>query len=61
MFKGNGNLVEVTCLMTSGFQCSNWLANCSDTGTFYKDANASWASGTSGIPTGWTVQDYIEE
>ena len=65
MFKGNGNLVEVTCLATSGFgQCSDWLANCSDTGVFYKNPNATvgtdgWIRTTSQIPVNWTVQDYV--
>jgi len=60
MFKGNGNLIEVTCLMTSGYQCDNWLTNCSTTGTFKKAASASWSSGTSAIPSGWTVETYVE-
>ena len=60
MFKGNGNLVEVTCLMESGFQCSNWLANVSSTGTFKKAAGITWSTGTNGIPSGWTVVDYVE-
>ena len=63
MFKGNGNLVEVTCLATS-FDTNaykNWLQNCSNTGTFKKAASmSSWPSGTSGIPSGWTVEDYVE-
>jgi len=60
MFRGNGNLVEVTCLMESGFQCSNWLANVSSTGTFKKAAGITWASGNSSIPSGWTIEDYVE-
>ena len=60
MFQGNGNLVEVTCLLTSKFQCSDWLKNCSSTGTFKKASSASWSSGTSGIPNGWVVEDYTE-
>lgn len=61
MFRGNGNLVEVTCLATAGMSgnCNNWLANCS-TGTFYKSPSASWNSGTGAIPSGWTTQDYVE-
>ena len=59
MFKGNGNLTEVTCLATniSASNCtSNWLQYVSSTGTFKKDANmSSWTTGTSGIPSGWTV------
>ena len=61
MFKGNGNLVEVTCLATSGFgNCSDWLTNCSETGTFYKNSGATvgtngWIRSTSQIPVNWTV------
>ncbi|MBQ8867970.1 MAG: hypothetical protein IJ013_09670 [Bacteroidaceae bacterium] len=29
-------------------------------GTFYKNSEATWSkTGSSGIPTGWTVQDYV--
>ena len=60
MFKGNGNIIEVTCLATSGFgNCADWLTNCSETGTFYKNSNASgWIRTTSQIPVNWTVQNY---
>ena len=35
----------------------NWLQSVSSTGTFVKNANATWnVSGDNGIPTGWTVQ-----
>lgn len=61
MFKGNGNLTEVTCLMTSGFQCDNWLTNCSSTGLFIKSPDANWTTGNSGIPSGWTIQNYEGE
>ena len=63
MFKGNGNLVEVTCLATTirSTSVNGWLLNCSSTGTFKKAASmSSWPSGTSGIPSGWTVEDYVE-
>lgn len=34
-----------------------WLCLASSTGTFVKNKNATWdVTGTSGIPTGWTVQ-----
>ena len=61
MFKGNGNLVEVTCLKTDNTTaCTNWLANTSSVGTFKKASGASWSTGNSGIPSGWTVVDYTE-
>lgn len=34
-----------------------WLNNVSPNGTFVKHPDATWESGASGIPTGWTVQD----
>lgn len=64
MFKGNGNLVEVTCLatdITEATSTSSWLLNCSTTGIFVKNANmTSWTRSTSGIPTGWTVYNQDE-
>ena len=66
MFKGNGNLNEVICLMTSDIGCtSDWLTNVSDTGIFKKSPlKTNWEKGetTKGkIPIGWTIVDYVEE
>ena len=62
MFKGNGNLTEITCLKTDTTNaCTNWVTNISTTGTFYKASQKNdWPSNASGIPSGWTVQDYVE-
>ena len=65
MFKGNGNLNEITCLITStGINCtSNWVANaCTEIGTFYKHPDKNdWEPGISGsFPSTWTVVDYTE-
>lgn len=64
MFRGNGNLVEVTCLATNISATNsvyNWLYNCSTIGTFKKAASMnSWPRNGSGIPSGWTVEDYVE-
>lgn len=60
MFKGNGNLAEITCLLTSGQSncCNNWITNaCTSSGTFYKASNVTWSGYT---PSGWTIQDYVE-
>lgn len=59
------SLQKVTCLLTtypSGYAAlTNWLANVPSTGTFYKAPSMTgWPSGSSGIPTGWTVVDYTE-
>ncbi len=61
MFDGCTSLSNVKCLATdiSANNCTgNWLRNVSSTGTFIKNTSmTSWATGVSGIPTGWTVQD----
>ena len=57
MFSGCSNLNYVKCLATEINQAGmeNWLYGVSPTGTFVKDANTTWPSGDSGIPSGWTV------
>ena len=61
MFYGCTSLNYIKCLATdiSATNCTNgWVTNVAATGTFVKDTNmSSWTTGTSGIPTGWTVQD----
>ena len=37
----------------------NWVSGVANSGTFIKNTNmTSLPNGASGIPTGWTVQDY---
>ena len=58
MFYDCTSLNSITCYATdiSATNClSNWLYNVSPTGTFYKDSNTTYPTGTSGIPSGWTV------
>ena len=61
MFKGCTSLNYIKCLATdiSASNCtSNWVSGVASTGTFVKKSNMkSWKTGTSGIPTGWTVID----
>ena len=61
MFSGCTSLNVVRCMATSRADSNstyNWLKGVSPTGTFYKNANASfWTSGANGIPTGWTIVD----
>lgn len=60
MFKECKKLNSVTCLATdiSGSNCTNsWLQGVSSTGTFVKHPDATWTTGISGIPTGWTVEN----
>ena len=61
MFKGCTSLNYIKCLATdiSASNCtSNWVSGVASTGTFVKKSNMkSWKTGTSGIPTGWTIID----
>ena len=62
MFKGNGNLIEVTCLLTNDSSATtNWLSNVSSTGTLIKSPlKTNWPNNTGGYPSGWTIEDYVE-
>ena len=54
----NLNYVKVYATDISAQYCTNfWLDNVAATGTFTGDSIANWATGTSGIPTGWTFVD----
>ena len=61
MFYGCTGLTEITCLASSVIESAtdNWLGDVAASGTFTKAADmGNWPEGASGIPTGWTVQDY---
>ncbi len=62
MFNGCTNLKEITMLATdiNATNClSSWVYGVASTGTFVKNATmTSLEIGTSGIPTGWTVEDF---
>ena len=63
MFQGCHKLSSITCLATSGINENNsttyWMEQAGQyaegTKTFTKASSASWPSGGSGIPSGWTV------
>ena len=62
MFNHCTNLNYIKCLATdtSATDCTSlWVQGVSSqTGTFVKPSSmSSWTTGTSGIPSGWTVQD----
>ena len=62
MFFQCSSLNSVTCLATSisEIYIYRWLYGVSANGTFTKAAGVtSWGTGISGIPSGWTVKDYI--
>ena len=57
MFSGCTSLNYIKCLATnrSAEKCTlDWVKGVSSTGNFYKSPSATWVTGTSGIPTGWT-------
>ncbi len=59
MFSDCTKLNYIKCLATDipESDCTtSWVTNVASTGTFVKNPNmSSWPTGTSGIPTGWTV------
>ena len=61
MFQGCSSLNSITCLATniSASNCVyNWVSGVAATGTFKKNSSmTSWPTGSSGIPTGWTVKN----
>ena len=62
MFINCVSLGAIACLATDtrATDCTyQWLYCVSSSGTFIKAASMSnWTTGNSGIPSGWTVQDY---
>jgi hypothetical protein len=63
MFSGCSNLNKITCLATniSASYCTDsWVYRVSSSGTFIKNPNMNdWTTGNNGIPSGWTVEDYV--
>ena len=61
MFRNCTKINYIKCLATdiSARSCTgNWVSGVASTGTFVKNPNmASWPTGTSGIPEGWTVEN----
>lgn len=60
IFRNCSSLKYIKCLATdmSATNClANWVIGVSDSGTFVKDADATWSTGTAGIPENWTVVD----
>lgn len=64
MFGYCRNLTGVTCLaedISADNSTYNWLTSVYRSGTFTKAPSMTgWTRDVSGIPTGWTVQDYVE-
>jgi hypothetical protein len=60
MFYGCKKLNWIKAMFTttpSTSYTNNWLYNVASTGTFVKNASATWTtSGAHGVPSGWTIQ-----
>ena len=60
MFKGCTNLNYIKAMFTttpSTSYTNNWVSGVSATGTFVKNASATWTTtGVNGVPNGWTVE-----
>ena len=60
MFQGCTNLNYIKAMFTttpSTTYTSNWVTGVASSGTFVKNAAATWdVNGVNGIPTGWTVE-----
>jgi len=60
MFYNASYIDFVRCMATdlsASDATSGWLAGVSSTGTFIKASGVSWTTGSSGIPSGWTVYE----
>ena len=62
MFYGCSKLNHIKALFTttpSSSYTNNWVSGVASSGTFVKNADATWdVTGSSGIPSGWTVELY---
>lgn len=59
LFDGCSSLNYIRCYandISAEFCTSVWTRNVASSGIFVNAGGASWTSGTSGIPEGWTVQ-----
>lgn len=60
MFYNCSNLNYIKCLLNSvnNANTNNWVSGVAATGTFVKNPLlSSWPTGTSGVPSGWTIVD----
>lgn len=61
MFEGCSSLEKIVCLATdlSAESClDNWVIGVATSGVFVKAPGVEWPTGDSGIPEGWTVEEY---
>ena len=63
MFYGCTSLSYLKALFINNvtqYNLSNWLYGVSPTGTFVKNAEATWDNSEAGIPEGWTIEYATE-
>ena len=61
MFLKCKQLAYIKCLAQTGINstnCNNWVDQVASSGTFVKYTGISWTTNASGIPSGWTVEEY---
>lgn len=64
LYGNNTNITEVYAPNVSVWDTDKtdyWLGNVAQSGVVYKPTNLTIPDGNSGIPNGWTTQDYPEE
>ena len=62
MFQNCTNLNYINChaVIPNDAYTNYWVNGVAATGTFVKNPDSNWARSVSGIPSGWTVQDYVD-
>lgn len=60
MFYNCRSLNRLDIWATNWSSQTNWVSNVAATGEFHKKAGVTISTGTSGIPTGWTVIEDVE-
>ena len=62
MFYNCTYLNRIKCLIKGSNTLSlwSWVYNVSQTGTFIKNQDAQWTTGSNGIPSGWTIETASE-
>lgn len=61
LFAGNGSMCEVTILAQNGSASfTNWLANVASSGVIKKPSSLTLGNGASGVPSGWTTEEYTQ-
>lgn len=64
MFRGCSNIAYIKAMfvnLTPTNAVTNWVNAVSASGTFVKNASATWTTtGNNGVPTGWTVETATE-